>query len=250
MSTDYAVTQTANVITTNVDTTAINLLVSSTPASSALFRFSFSIHTYLLYPVTLSAYLNDSAGSYTYSISMLTSPDGLGVLTDGLSTISTDLIPTIANSNGTGDYTILATKTISTTGYHEFSLDLSEMTRIMSTSINENNPWNGSLNLWLTCSSINITDTWGASASAHPPYLTAASSIAYANRFTGLVGPWSARSRVDECPVCGGRSPREEWAYSAWHKRMSCAKCVDPKDPYEEPIYVPADEPLGGGEDV
>lgn len=252
MSVTYNVTQNAIGITNILDTTT-----GSYPLGGdvyVLLRFTMpSTNIYFVNYLRLTCNFVGIFGSglgltsESYKVSAILDPNAIGVMVSGV--ISDNLIPLPAYFAGTADYVVLSSKTI--TSYDDpvvFDLDLSAVTRIMTKVERVGSTfsgWNGHLILWITADESNYLGGINAYST-----LTTSNTVTYANRFTGLQGPWDARSRVDECPVCGHRGPREEWAYSPWHKRMVCSSCTDPADPYDTPLVIEGENPLGGGEDV
>lgn len=55
-------------------------------------------------------------------------------------------------------------------------------------------------------------------------------TLTYQDAFTGLEGPWEARGRADECPICGRKSTRDTWVRNDYFKMMACPECYDEED--------------------
>ena len=241
MTTTYSPNTTAQLVVQTVFTDQLQVTVNE--IGSGMYMFNLNTGTFFTYPATFTTTITAITGEIEYELVVLRAGDVWSTITAGaISDWST--IPTPAWAPATGDYYTLGTTTASSTGVLSISIDLSVLTRFMDSATTATDPWNGYLLLWLT------TDSVYSSTLAEDAVLSVGAAATYTNRFTGLQGPWQARSRVDECPVCGDRASRETWAYSPWHKRMTCGFCVDPKDPYEDPLVIPADEPLGPGEDL
>lgn len=71
-------------------------------------------------------------------------------------------------------------------------------------------------------------------------------SWTYDNEFTGKSSDRQNISRVDECPVCGRKTFREDWVYCGFHKRLECPECWDPVDEQERRRILPPETPPVG----
>ncbi len=56
-------------------------------------------------------------------------------------------------------------------------------------------------------------------------------------------------SRVDNCPICGSKSFREDWIRCGYHKRLECVSCWDPRDHLDPPRIQRPVPPLVGEND-
>jgi hypothetical protein len=73
-------------------------------------------------------------------------------------------------------------------------------------------------------------------------------NVTHQPMFTGLVGPWQAEGRADECPKCGLKSTRDTWVRDGYNMNMMvCPRCWDPEDTVGRQL-VPGREREGIGE--
>ena len=118
-------------------------------------------------------------------------------------------------------------------------LDASVLARIV-----QHPDYSGFINLMVRMTPINQSLNAGnnlcdlAAIGTNPGLTVDAETTSYASRRTGLVGPWKAESRCDECPVCGFMTLRETWVMDGYRKHLVCPMCYDPPDPYDKPLVI------------
>ena len=226
MTVSYSPAQTASIITTTLDTTALSLPVNGNPAltSGALFRFALSTNLSFLYPVTFTATCSSGlVGTETFRILLMSDPDGISTLTNGVLTAAQ--IPEAYNTLfGDADSFVLATTSISTMGAIAFDIDMVKLAQFMSASLSYTDIWNGSLVLWLITDAISAS-VWSPSGAT----LTAYDAIDYTNRDTGTPGLES--SRWTRCPISGLKIPHGKLVTDGFRSILVSPDEYDPPEP-------------------
>lgn len=223
MTISYSPAQTASIILTTVDTTALSPAASSTPTASAvLYRFSLDTNVSFLYPVTLDVTVSGISGSETFYLLVMDDPDGIATLTNGA--LSASLIPEDFSSLvGTAGSYEIGRETFTSSGSVSFDIDMAELARFMSTSLDYTNTWNGSLTIWL-CATANSAATWSLT-----PTITAYDAITYTNRDTGSRGLES--SKWSRCPVSGFKVPHGKMVMDGFRSVLVHPDFYDPPEP-------------------
>ncbi len=114
------------------------------------------------------------------------------------------------------------------------------------TAVSQHSGWDEDFQFDVRCTSggpLTFLEYDGSSNQANAPRLSWTHTTVPE---TGISSYRQSVSRVDECPICGWRSFREDWAMCGYHKQLECPRCIDPRDHLDPPRVYRPESPLVG----